>query len=256
MQARYTPGLLEVFECLTAVRSPLIEADGCLSDDGGGSEDSDKDSDQDKEEGDEGDEGDEGEPETETKDNTHNRTETKENSHGIRQSHSAPAYPGSHDPFHSRVETIAAAHQETERRDLGSIQKIEVPVEFVGLPFRTFFRGMTSDYGIVPIALYRGVDVHENDNKLPYVYTCPSPDALLMEGDSAFVLVKPKRITRRERNEGSMQSRHSRSGSRNGSRSGSEGSGRGSGFVGYATPSGNQHGRKKSRAKLRRGSIV
>ena len=58
MQARYTPGLLEVFECLTAVRSPLIEADGCLSDDGGGSEDSDKDSDQDKEEGDEG------EPET------------------------------------------------------------------------------------------------------------------------------------------------------------------------------------------------
>ena len=253
MQARYTPGLLEVFECLTAVRSPLIEADGCLSDDGGGSEDSDKDSDQDKEEGDEEDEG---EPETETKDNTHNRTETKENSHGIRQSHSAPAYPGSHDPFHSRVETIAAAHQETERRDLGSIQKIEVPVEFVGLPFRTFFRGMTSDYGIVPIALYRGVDVHENDNKLPYVYTCPSPDALLMEGDSAFVLVKPKRITRRERNEGSMQSRHSRSGSRNGSRSGSEGSGRGSGFVGYATPSGNQHGRKKSRAKLRRGSIV
>ena len=55
---------------------------------------------------------------------------------------------------------------------------------------------MTRDYGIVPIALYRGVDVHENDNKLPYVYTCPSPDAPLMEGDSAFVLVKPKRITR------------------------------------------------------------
>ena len=31
------------------------------------------------------------------------------------------------------------------------------------------------------------------------MYTCPSPDALLMDGDSSFVLVKPKRITRRDR---------------------------------------------------------
>jgi len=129
VQARYTPGLLEVFECLTAVRSPLIEME-----------------------------------------------EENNNIEGGKG--------------YSNV------NANTIKKDLGSIQKIEVPKEFLGESYRSFFRGMTRDYGIVPIALYRGVDVHENDNKLPYVYTCPSPDAPLMEGDSAFVLVKPKRITR------------------------------------------------------------
>lgn len=60
------------------------------------------------------------------------------------------------------------------------------------------FHCMSHEYGIVPIALYRGVDLHDNDNKLPYVYTCPSPDAPIMDGDSAFVLVQPRRISRRE----------------------------------------------------------
>ena len=84
----------------------------------------------------------------------------------------------------------------------------------------------------MPIALYRGVDLHENDNKLPYVYTCPSPDALIMEGDSAFVLVKPKRITRKERIVLKRKEKKSESREMNG-----------------------RHGRTSSRP-LRRGSIV
>lgn len=83
------------------------------------------------------------------------------------------------------------------RRDLGSIQKIEVPQEFYACTFREFFHRMSHEYGIVPIALYRGVDLHDNDNKLPYVYTCPSPDAPIMDGDSAFVLVQPCEISRK-----------------------------------------------------------
>ena len=178
VQARYTPGLLEVFECLTAVRSPLIEAYG------------------DKDEEEDG--------------------ENKVNDNNIRSSKSDPN-PNSQP--HSRERSESSSLRETEKRDLGSIQKIEVPIEFIGQPYRLFFREMARDYGIIPIALYRGVDIHENDNKLPYVYTCPSPDAPLMEGDSAFVLVKPKRITRnRKRGGGGGGSKVARGGKSFGSR--------------------------------------
>ena len=166
VQARYTPGLLEVFECLTAVRSPLIDLQHF---------------DEQKDQGGPGGGGGGG------------GGDGKSSSNKITESKSVPILSSDRGQVPHATSKKAA-----EKRDLGSIQKIEVPIEFVGHSYRTFFRGMARDYGIVPIALYRGVDLHENDNKLPYVYTCPSPNAPLMEGDSAFVLVKPKRITRSE----------------------------------------------------------
>jgi hypothetical protein len=135
VQARYTPGLLEVFECLTAVRSPLIDVHDFESKEKVGESSS-------------------------------SSSSNNNNNNNITSSQSAPGLSS------DRV-VRATSRKEAEKRDLGSIQKIEVPVEFVGHSYRTFFRGMARDYGIVPIALYRGVDVHENDNKLPYVYKCP-----------------------------------------------------------------------------------
>ena len=126
MQTRYTPGLIEVFECLTAVRSPLP---------------------------------------------------------GVEKGFSG----GSKQDFEAQ----------SDNRDLGSIQKIEVPDEMIGLTFGQFFMEMAWEFEVVPIALLRGVDLHENDNKLPYLYTAPKSNAVLMDGDHAFILAQPDLNLRR-----------------------------------------------------------
>ena len=119
------------------------------------------------------------------------------------------------------------------------------------------FHCMSHEYGIVPIALYRGVDLHDNDNKLPYVYTCPSPDAPIMDGDSAFVLVQPRRISRREFGPGGGGGDEGGGGERKEERmGGGRSGGRGGGGGGEARGRGGGGQPRHRSRRLRRRSIV
>lgn len=80
-----------------------------------------------------------------------------------------------------------------------SLYQVDIPSQFVGKSYMTLFRHFSKD-GIIPIALYRGVVKHLGlgrlMNHLPYVYTNPSKEAEIFNGDKVFILSPKKQFAR------------------------------------------------------------
>ena len=70
--------------------------------------------------------------------------------------------------------------------------KLFVPQKYIGKPFDELFEGLLREQGAVALALYRATHREDNDNVLPYVYTCPQRETTLNESDGVLVLMPPK----------------------------------------------------------------
>jgi hypothetical protein len=96
----------------------------------------------------------------------------------------------------------------TSRHSSSRLHRLPVPREFIGETFRTVFRNLLANEGLLAVALYRHSAGFSEDNamgvpgtaaKLPYVYTAPRPDDTVNVNDHVYVLTQwelPRHHTR------------------------------------------------------------
>ena len=105
--------------------------------------------------------------------------------------------PGLIEIFQSLVATEDQSMKQRggNARDMGAgstLMKLFVPQKYIGKPFDELFEGLLREQGAVALALYRATHREDNDNVLPYVYTCPQRETTLNESDGVLVLMPPK----------------------------------------------------------------
>lgn len=95
------------------------------------------------------------------------------------------AEPDDHD------QTFAAAGRSL------SLDKVELPKEFIGRIFQELFESLYDVHGAIAIALYRWpseelcrnlLSSEQQESSLPYAVVAPSCDTILHEADEIFIL--------------------------------------------------------------------
>ncbi|KAJ3369029.1 hypothetical protein GGF31_005990 [Allomyces arbusculus] len=66
---------------------------------------------------------------------------------------------------------------------------IDVPSEYVGLPFKTIFVDLCLQHGVIAVGLYRS-PCKTLGNSASFVYTAPHPEVVLKDSDVLYVLSK------------------------------------------------------------------
>lgn len=83
---------------------------------------------------------------------------------------------------HSNIKNQDASDRCTTAK-IRPMDKINLPVDFIGKTVREFFNALYLSHSSIMISIYR----HNNSNDLPYVIVCPRRDMVLEANDEIFV---------------------------------------------------------------------